>query len=255
MDARTAWEDKAAFWDGLMGETGNLFQTQLVGPTAEKLLALKPGERVLDLACGNGVFARRMVELGATVTAVDFSENMIALARARPYGDQIHYDVADATDESALFALGTFDAVVCNMAIMDIPDINPMLGAVRQMLTVPSGRFVFTLMHPCFNFSNSCLMVEEQTRDDGWEVVYAVKVVDYLKKSAKLGAGAPGEPNPHPYYHRPLHDLLGSVFAAGWVLDALEEPAMPEDTPPAQGLSWRNFHHIPPILAARLRSS
>jgi cyclopropane fatty-acyl-phospholipid synthase-like methyltransferase len=39
----------------------------------ERLLALQPGERVLDVACGNGVMARRLALLGGRVTAVDFS--------------------------------------------------------------------------------------------------------------------------------------------------------------------------------------
>ena len=53
------WDDKAAFWDERMGE-GNQFQRVLVGPVSERLLQVQPGEVVLDVACGNGVFSRRL---------------------------------------------------------------------------------------------------------------------------------------------------------------------------------------------------
>ncbi len=58
------WNQNAPFWDDYMGE-GNNFHKLLVGPAAERLLKLQPDELVLEIACGNGAFARRMVQLGA----------------------------------------------------------------------------------------------------------------------------------------------------------------------------------------------
>ena len=57
-ETRAIWDEKAAFWDERMGE-GNAFQRVLIGPGAERLLAIRPDELILDLACVNGVFARR----------------------------------------------------------------------------------------------------------------------------------------------------------------------------------------------------
>ena len=45
---------KAGFWDDYVGEAGNDFHRVLIAPTAEQLLALQPGEHVLDIGCGNG---------------------------------------------------------------------------------------------------------------------------------------------------------------------------------------------------------
>jgi hypothetical protein len=61
----------------------------------------------------------------------------------------------------------------------------------------------------------------------------------------------PGEPVPNWYVHRPLHELLGAFFEAGFVLDGLEEPALePRDANPHE-LSWRNVPGRPPVLVAR----
>src|SRR5215510_5982507 len=95
-DTRQAWNQNAAFWDEHMGE-GNDFVEVLIWPTTEKLLALRPGERVLDIACGNGLTSRRMAARGADVVAIDFSERMIAHARERTAGTahRIRYAVVD----------------------------------------------------------------------------------------------------------------------------------------------------------------
>ena len=75
-ETQAIWDGKAEFWDARMGE-GNPFQLVLVGPAAERLLMLQPGERVLEIACGNGVFARRLARLGGRITATDFSRRFL----------------------------------------------------------------------------------------------------------------------------------------------------------------------------------
>jgi ubiquinone/menaquinone biosynthesis C-methylase UbiE len=87
-----AWNQNAEFWDERMGE-GNQFQRILIGPATERLLKLRPGELVLEIACGNGVFARRLAQLGAQVMATDFSENLLEQARKRTigYGNSIEF--------------------------------------------------------------------------------------------------------------------------------------------------------------------
>src|SRR5215203_7305136 len=95
------WNAKAAFWDERMGD-GNQFQLELIGPAVERLLAVRSGERILDVGCGNGVFSRRLAVLGAQVLAVDASARFLELARARSseLADRIDYRLVDATDEA-----------------------------------------------------------------------------------------------------------------------------------------------------------
>ena len=81
---RNAWNQCAAFWDGRMGD-GNELVAVLVWPATERLLNLRAGERVLDIACGNGLSSRRLAAKGADVVAFDFAENMTARARARSH--------------------------------------------------------------------------------------------------------------------------------------------------------------------------
>ncbi|HSJ59109.1 MAG TPA: class I SAM-dependent methyltransferase [Anaerolineae bacterium] len=256
---RQAWEANAGFWDGRMGE-GNDFVEILTWPATERLLGLMPGERVLDIACGNGLTSRRLAILGAEVVAFDFSANLIDHARRRTEGaeiaDRITYHVLDATDEAALLRLGpgTFDAALCAMALFDMAEIGPLLRGVARLLR-PGGRFVFSVIHPCFNNAHVTQMAEMEDREGELVTVYSVKVRGYLTPTINQGIAIAGQPVPQLYFHRPLHVLLSAVFDAGLVLDGLEERAFPPDVPAGRHpLSWSgHFSEIPPVLVARAR--
>jgi ubiquinone/menaquinone biosynthesis C-methylase UbiE len=258
-EGRAIWDQKAEFWDSLHGDDGNKFHRTLVAPAVERLLALQPGERVLDIACGSGMVARKLAALGGKVTAVDFSPLLVEKARARgqTIGEPIQYGVADATDEDSLTALGEgqFDAVTCTMALMDMPVIAPLYRAVRRLLA-SGGRFVFATAHPAFNSNSPVFVAEMEDREGSMETTCVVKIARYLDVPPTRGAGAPNEPTPHMYYHRPLHALLGEAFAAGLVLDALEEPSFSaQEADPARLLTWYNLPQIPPVLAGRMRAA
>ena len=257
-ETRQAWEENAAFWDGRMGE-GNDFVDVLTWPPTERLLEIAPGERVLDIACGNGLTSRRMAALGAEVVAFDFAPAMIEHARRRTteHAGRITYHVLDATDVSALLALGEggFDAALCAMALFDMADIEPLLRALSRLLR-PGGCFVFSVLHPCFNHQYMTHLAELQDRDGEMVTTYAVKVFGYMTPGVAHGAAIPGQPRPQLYFHRPLHVLLGAAFREGFVLDALEERSFPPDHQPSgrNPLAWSGrFSEIPPVAVMRVR--
>lgn len=256
-ETRQVWNENAAFWDERMGE-GNDFVEVLTWPSTVRMLDLKPKERVLDIACGNGLTSRRMAAMGADVLATDFSEEMIAHARRRTteHADRLAYQVLDATDEAALLALGKgrFDAALCAMALFDMAEIDPLMRALSRLLR-PGGRFVFSVLHPCFNNSHVVQMAEMEDRDGDIVTVYSVKVSGYLTLGVARGAAIAGQPKPQLYFHRPLQVLLGAGFQAGFVLDDLEERAFPADHPSSRSpLAWGgNYSEIPPVMVVRMR--
>lgn len=252
---RARWETNADFWDAKIGSQGNDYHNLLVGPALERLLGLRPDETLLDVACGNGVLARRMVAGGARVVGIDFSETMIANARRRSseLGDRAVFEVRDATDESSLRGLGEgrFDAAMCAMAFMDMATLDPLARALPTLLR-PSGRFAFALLHPCFASTGARRSAEEIYRDGRYETVAGVRITRYLTPAAEEGLFLNGQRVPHLYFDRPLALLLAPFFAAGLALTSLEEPAFPKPAPPnAVSFSWRRMD-LPPILAGRL---
>jgi len=221
LETRAAWNQNAAFWDERMGE-GNDFVNVLVWPPTERLLQLEPGQRILDIACGNGLYAQRVAALGIDVVAFDFAADMIHHARKRTteHAGRIDYHILDATDEAALLALGEghFDAAMANMALFDMADIEPLLRALTRLLR-PGGRFVFSLMHSCFNNPHSAHLGEMEDREGKIVTVYSAKVWGYLTSTVARGAAISGQPEPHLYFHRSLQTVLGTCFSQGFVLD------------------------------------
>lgn len=254
---REAWNRNATFWDEYMGEEGNDFQRLLVWEQTERLLAVRAGERVLDMGCGNGNFARRLAARGARMVGVDFAEAMIELAKSYPEaeGSDITYAVVDATDSNQLASLGEepFDAAVANMALMDISDIGPLLRFLAKALR-PGGRFLFSVSHPLVGTAHTLLREQVEVEGERREV-YSIKVTDYLGRAPAPGLAITGQPRPHICFDRTLSDLLGECFETGLVMDALEEPVFPGDWSPDGGDSEQSerFRRFPPTLVVRLR--
>ena len=253
-ESRRIWDQNASWWDAKMGE-GNDWHRLLIAPAVEKLLQIREGERVLEIACGNGQFARRLASLGAQVVASDSSAAFLDCARRRTneHAERIEYREIDLTVAEQLdtFREGEFDAAVCNMALMDIASVTPLLRTLRRTLRA-GGRFVFSVPHPCFNTNGTTLLVERDDYDGVGTVTFSVRVRRYRNMVPQKGIGIVGQPEPHYYFHRPLYNLLGACFDAGMVLDGLEEPAFATSSPNFAP-RWDNFGEIPPVLAARLK--
>src|SRR5215831_227397 len=103
---RDAWNQNAEVWDNTQGDEGNQTQRLLVNPAAERLLEPRPGQTILEIACGNGLFARKLARLGIKVVATDFSERLLELARVRTtdLASWIDYRLVDATNQEQLLA-------------------------------------------------------------------------------------------------------------------------------------------------------
>lgn len=253
-ESKRRWDDIATYWDDYMGEESNRWHRELVRPHTEALLKVEEGQRVLDIACGNGNFSRRLAELGVKVTAIDYSSKMIECAKSRcsPYLDQIEFRVVDATDEEALMALGDedFDHAVANMALMDIADITPLLKALNTLLR-RGGTFVFSIPHPCFQPPGARKVTEVEDVAGTIRTRHSVQVQKYLQPEVFECLGIVGQPVPHFIFHRPISYYMNVCFAHGFSLDGCLEPTFTVE----RDATKFNWSHLPPILLLRFRKS
>ena len=109
------------------------FVADLGAPVFE-LLDPKPGERILDLGCGDGALTEKLVAAGASVVGVDASAEMIVAAKARGID-------AEVMDGEALTFQAEFDAVFSNAAMHWMRQPVAVIEGVRRALR-PGGRFV-----------------------------------------------------------------------------------------------------------------
>jgi len=124
----------AQTWDPEAYARNGAFVHGMAGGVLE-WLAAQPGERILDLGCGDGQLSARIAAMGAEVTGVDASPQMAAAARARG----IRADEASA--ESLPYPDHSFDAVFSNAVLHWVRDQDAMLEEVRRVLR-PGGRLV-----------------------------------------------------------------------------------------------------------------
>lgn len=120
-------------WDAGQYARNGRFVADLGTPVLE-LLAPQPGERILDIGCGDGALTAKIAAAGAAVVGLDSSAELIAAARQA--GIDAHRGDAQQLDYNA-----EFDAVFSNAALHWMREPDAVAAGVRRALK-PGGRFV-----------------------------------------------------------------------------------------------------------------
>ncbi len=105
-----------------------------LGHEVAKLLAPRPGERILDVGCGDGSLTETLVKAGATVVGIDTSPDMVAAAKARGLDARV-------MDAHNLPFEHVFDAIFSNAALHWMLNHEAVLASLHRALK-PNGRFV-----------------------------------------------------------------------------------------------------------------
>ena len=166
------------------------FVPAIGGPLAADLVeaaALRPGERVLDVACGTGVVTRRAAErvgAGGAVAGLDVNAAMLAVARSAAATASPPIRWYESSAEAMPLPDESFDVVLCQLGLQFIPDKGAALREMRRVL-VPGGRLLASVPGPSAFFD---VMDEAIARHVDAETAAFVRLVFSLYDPARLEA-------------------------------------------------------------------
>jgi ubiquinone/menaquinone biosynthesis C-methylase UbiE len=192
------------------------FYRDLVLPSLLELVGDIDGQRVCDIACGQGLATRQIAMRGAQVTGIDISRNQLALARQyeaeKPLGiDYVHDDAQTLATQPD----SSFDGVACCMGLINIPDLGATFQSVRRVLK-PGGWFVFCITHPCFEAPHA-----EWLEGDGRasRVIHSYFDEGYWQKSdPEMLRGKVGD------WHRMVSTYVNTLININFTLECMLEP-------------------------------
>ena len=199
-----------------MEEKGS-YQRDVILPGASRLLDLKKGETLVDIACGTGFFSREFHKLGVKVVGVDAAPELIQIAKKQS-SREIAYYVSDVKNMSFLRS-GMADAAVIILALQNIDDIAPVMREARRVLKL-DGRLVFVINHPAFRIPK----LTGWGWDEGQRLQYR-RVNGYMTELKVPIEMHPGERKREVTwsFHRPLQFYFGALRDAGFAVADLEE--------------------------------
>ncbi|MFD7977369.1 class I SAM-dependent methyltransferase [Streptomyces sp. NPDC059071] len=179
------------------------------------------GRRILDAGCGAGPLSAALRDRGATVTGIDVSAGMLALARRR-LGDDVPLHVADLS-EPLPFADGAFDDVIASLVLHYLEDWGPTLAEFRRVLG-PGGRLIASVDHPFVAYT-----FQDPRPDYFANTSYAFEwTID-------------GHTAPMTFWRKSLHAMTEAFTTAGFRLSAVTEP---QPDPAARELFPDDFHTL-----------
>jgi ubiquinone/menaquinone biosynthesis C-methylase UbiE len=224
MKQNTSWGNVADWYAKYLEDPDN-YQSQVIAPNLIRLLEIKPGDMIVDLACGSGFFSEIFHAQGARVIGVDIAQKLIALARQHASQD-ITFIVSPAHQLEKIES-SSIDNIVMVLAIQNIKEVKEMLAECKRVLK-SHGTMVIVMNHPAYRIP--------QGSSWGWDPSSPAatkgqapkmyrRVDQYLSEKTSEITMHPGK-NPSTKtvsFHRPLQYYVKLARAAGFAITRLEE--------------------------------
>lgn len=200
-------------------------------PNTLSLLSEVEGKAILDAACGPGKYAEILLAKGAHVTGFDISPKMIELARSRNEGRGTFF-VRDLVDPLDDIKEGTFDIVLCALALHYIEDWTTTIQTFRRVLKT-SGSLVISIEHPFFEYT----YFKSQNYFETEHVACTWR-----------GFGKPVEVNS---YRRPLSACLMPLIQNGFNISNILEPKPVEAFQKLDPKHYKELNEFPAFICIK----
>ncbi|WP_235616308.1 class I SAM-dependent methyltransferase [Lysinibacillus parviboronicapiens] len=216
-EAIKRWNRHAESFTASYDEHGGIHREVLLNPAIFSLLDNVQGKKLLDAGCGEGYLSRILAKQGAMMTAVDYAEKMIEIAKERTTSKEAIVYKQGNCEKLDFLTDAQFDMIVSNMVLQDLENYEAALSEMYRLLK-QGGSFIFSILHPCFITPNSGWERNEQVNKQYWKVqryfyegVYDQRLpIDSDEKIV--------------FYHRTLTSYIKAIIKIGFTLEDVIEP-------------------------------
>jgi SAM-dependent methyltransferase len=236
---RDAWEAEAANWVEWARRAGHDSYGRFHRDAFLALLP-PPGRRTLDVGCGEGRLARDLKALGHRVVAVDASPTMVAAVLEADPSIETH--VADAA--ALPLADASADLVVAFMSLQDVDDMPRAVAEAARVLD-RGGRLCLAIVHP---LNSAGKFVDDEPGSPFVLSGSYLRSFRYGDTIERDGLVMTFESE-----HRPLEAYFEALAAAGFLVERLREPPVPDAAVRSpRDVRWQRtplFLHLRAVLA------
>lgn len=239
----TSWGKEANWYDDYLSLEDS-YQKQVIMPNLLRIASPLMNKKVLDLACGQGIFSEIFLNEGAVVTGVDISPELIAIAKKRIINDsnksKINFMVSSAHKiiESGVKE-NYYDLAICVLASQNIKEFDATTKEVFKSIK-KGGKFVIVLNHPCFRIPQKTDWYFDERGEPGGQDLsnqivngrrvgrFGRVVYGYMSEESIKIDMHPGEKNKNKKsytysFHRPMQTYTKWLSNAGFYISRMEE--------------------------------
>ena len=214
---RYGWDKACEYYEGYWQQQLEPAQTRLL-----QMAHLRPGERVLDVACGTGLVsfpAAEAVGTSGAVLGTDISEQMVETAREIAAKNRIEHVSFDRTDaEELTMADGTFDAALCALGLMYVPDPVKAMAEMYRALK-PGGRAVAAVwgQRDRCGWAEIFPIVDSRVKSEVCPLFFRLGTGDSLETTFGMGGfqDVASDRISTTLHYASSEDAIGAAFAGG----------------------------------------
>jgi 2-polyprenyl-3-methyl-5-hydroxy-6-metoxy-1,4-benzoquinol methylase len=203
MKEQNTYDEHAAEYAQMI-DKDDILGPELVIPKLLEYALPVVGQRVLDAGCGEGRISRALHDMGAEVVGIDVSRNLVNMADERREDREIKYLNLDLSDAVPVEYANTFDLVVSNLVIDDVPDY---IGFIKAVCTMAK--------------KNSRIVL---SKNNPYSAVIRGKVDDYFDSGHSSEYAGMASAGVHvTYYHRTLEEYVSEFSSHGFYVSRMSD--------------------------------
>jgi len=212
----TSWGKVSKWYGEIVGEKGHFFHQTIVIPGVLELLDIKKGDRLLDVACGQGVLARRLPG-EIDYVGVDLAHGLLADAKRLDKNKKHKYIVADVTKSIPVGE--RFNKAAIILALQNIKEPGETLRLVSDKMD-KNGKMVIVLNHPCFRIPRQSSW--ENDKEHKLQYRRINKYMSPMEIPINMHPGEKSSPVTWSF-HLPIESYSNILFDSGFYIEKIEE--------------------------------